>query len=262
MYRGDHPTITEAISAALPGYRIVVRPGLYQEGIVIEKPLELIGEGELSEIVIEATGKSVVLFKTSMGRIANLTLRQIGGGKWYCVNIAQGRLEMGECDITSQSLSCVVIHGGADPRLRHNRIHDGNGSGVLAYGNGRGTLEDNEIFGNARAGVAITEGANPTLRRNRIHDGKQTGVFVYENGQGTLEDNEIFSNARAGVTIKQGANPTLRRNRVHGNDYEGVWVYENGAGTFEDNDLRGNELGAWDISSDSESNVKRSGNLE
>ena len=29
------------------------------------------------------------------------------------------------CDITSQSIKCVGIHGGADPRLLRNRIHDG-----------------------------------------------------------------------------------------------------------------------------------------
>jgi len=47
LYRGDYTTITEAIEAANPGDRIIVRPGLYQEGLIVEKPLEIIGEGEL-----------------------------------------------------------------------------------------------------------------------------------------------------------------------------------------------------------------------
>jgi hypothetical protein len=29
------------------------------------------------------------------------------------------------CDITSQSIACDGIRGGADPRLLHNRIYDG-----------------------------------------------------------------------------------------------------------------------------------------
>ena len=44
MSRGDHITIAEAIQAANPGDRILVRPGLYQEGLVLDKPLEIIGE--------------------------------------------------------------------------------------------------------------------------------------------------------------------------------------------------------------------------
>ncbi len=240
LHRGDFPTITEAIAAANPGDRILIRPGLYQEVLIIDKPLEIIGDGAPSEIVIQATGNHTVLFKTTMGRISNLSLRQMGGGKCFCVDIAQGRLELEGCDITSQSLSCVGIHDGADPRLRRNRIHDGKESGVFVYTNGQGTLEDNDIFGNEFTGIAIRESGNPTLRRNRIHDGKGGGVAIYENGQGTLEDNDIFGNAFSGVEIRENGNPTLRRNRIHDGKGGGIYIYENGQGTLEDNDIFGN----------------------
>jgi F-box protein 11 len=250
FHRGDFPTVTEAIAKANAGDRILVRPGLYQEGLVIDKPLEIIGDGELGDVVIQTTGANAVLFKTAMGRISNLSLRQMGGGEWFCVNIAQGRLELEGCDIISQSLTCVGIHDGADPRLRRNRIHGGNGGGVAVYKNGQGTLEDNDIFGNTLSGVAIMVGGNPTLRRNRIHDGRQSGVNVYENGQGTLEDNDIFGNALAGVAIKTGGNPTLRRNRIHDGMESGVLVYEKGQGTLEDNDIFGNTLAGVTIRGD------------
>jgi len=247
MHRGDHPTITDAINAASPGDRILVRPGLYEEGLVIDKPLEIIGEGDRAEVVVEALGKNVILFKTTMGRVANLTLRQAGGGNWFGVNIAQGRLELEDCDITSRGLSCVAIHGGADPRLRRNCIHHGNEAGVFVYDNGQGTLEDNDIFANAYPGLNIKEGGNPTVRRNRIHDGEQNGVFVYENGKGTLEDNDIFANAYAGVQIKTGGNPTLRRNRINDGKQGGVLVYDNGQGTLEDNDIFANPYAGVEI---------------
>ncbi|MGQ0569693.1 MAG: right-handed parallel beta-helix repeat-containing protein [Armatimonadota bacterium] len=262
MHRGEHLTITEAIEAASPGDRILVRPGLYQEGLIIDKPLEIIGEGNLGEVVVEATGRDAILFKTTMGRVVNLTLRQKGGGKWFCVDIAQGRLELEGCDITSRSLVCVAIHGGSDPRLRRNRIHDCQQGGVYVQENGQGVLEDNDIFGNALSGVAIKTGGNPTLRRNRIHEGQQAGVHVYENGQGVLEDNDIFGNAFSGVEIKTGGNPTLRRNRINKNRYQAVSVHDGGAGTIEDNDLRDNIQGAWSVSEDSKPKLKLARNLE
>jgi parallel beta-helix repeat protein len=240
FHRGDYPTLNAAIKAAQPGTRILVNPGVYLEGIVIDKPLEIIGDGPREEIEVKATGQHVIQFQTSMGRVANLTLRQAGGGNWFGVDITQGCLMLEDCDISSQSLACVAIHDGADPRLKHNHIYHGRTSGVVVYENGRGTLEDNEIFGNAYPGVGIKTGGNPTLRRNRIYDGQQNGVFVYENGQGTLEDNEIFGNALSGVGIKTGGNPTLRRNRIYDGQQNGVFVYENGRGTLEDNEIFGN----------------------
>jgi len=122
--------ITEAIEAANPGDRILNRPGLYREGLVMDKPLEIIGKGSPGNVVVQTRGKSALLFRTTMGLVANLTLQQMEGGEWHCVAIAQGRLDLKGCDITSQSQACVAIHGGADPRLRCNRIQGGKFSGV------------------------------------------------------------------------------------------------------------------------------------
>ena len=239
----NYNTISAAIFAARPGDRIMVRPGIYTEGLVISKPLEIIGDGNRAEIVVQASKKPVLLFQTSGGRVQNLTLRQSGGKSFWgdifhAVDVKQGRLELEDCDISSASWACVAIHNGADPRLRRNRIHDGNYDGVVVYENGQGLLEDNDIFANSNSGMQISSGGNPTLRRNRIH-ANQVGVFIFKKGQGLLEDNDIFANAQLGVQISSGGNPTLRRNRIH--DHQGgVLISENGQGLLEDNDIFAN----------------------
>jgi len=241
LHRGDGVTIGEVLKKAPAGARILVQPGRYREALVIDKPVEIVGDGPREDIVVEAEGAFVVDFQTTFGRVANLTLRQLGG-EFNAVDIAQGRLELEDCDVSSRGLACVGLHDGADPRIRRNRVHAGAHAGVMAYRNGLGVIEDNEVFGNALAGVAIQTGANPTVRKNRIHDGKQGGVHVYENGLGVIEDNDIFGNALAGVTIKTGANPTVCKNRIHDGKQGGVYVYENGLGVIEDNDIFGNAL--------------------
>ena len=185
-----------------------------------------------ADIMIRAREAHALQFRASIGRVANLTLRQAGGeGNWHGVDITQGRLDLEGCDITSHSLACVAIRNGADPRLRRNHIHDGKDAGVWVCDDGLGTLEDNDITANTLTGVAISAGGNPTLRRNRIHDGKSGGVYVYDDGLGTLEDNDITANTRAGVTIRTGGNPTLRRNRIHDGKDGGIWVRVIGKGS-------------------------------
>ncbi|HSD58025.1 MAG TPA: hypothetical protein VLB04_07565, partial [Methanotrichaceae archaeon] len=66
---GDHPTIGEAIAAAPPGAKILVKPGIYDEGLILDKPLEIVGDGDLGEVIVRAIGKDAVLFKTTIGRI-------------------------------------------------------------------------------------------------------------------------------------------------------------------------------------------------
>lgn len=242
FHRGDFPTIGAAVQAAKPGDRIMVRPGLYQESLVVTKPLEIIGDGPLADIEVHARGANVLRFAANIGRVTNLTLRQLGGSStWYCVDITQGRLELAGCDISSRSSACVAIRDGAAPWVHHNHIHGGASGGVFVYDGGFGRLEDNDITGNTLSGVEITSGGDPTLRTNRIR-GNQAGVYVRNNGAGTIEENDITGNALSGVEITGGANPVLRGNRIHQNKQNGILVRDAGTGTIEDNDIVDNTM--------------------
>jgi parallel beta-helix repeat protein len=247
-HRGDFTSISEAIAAAKPGDRILVRPGLYVEALLLDKPVEIVGDGPLEEIVVQAANNHVIRFRATVGRITNLTLQQTGGNQWCAVDIPQGRLEVVGCDITSLGFACVAIYQGADPRLRRNRIHDGKAAGVLIHSRARGTLEDNEILANEGPGVEIRSDSNPLLRRNRIHDGRGSGVHC-EGGKGILEENEIFANGLAGVDIGAVSHPTLIRNRIHHGRAEGIAVHDGGEGVIEGNEILANGRAGVEIAS-------------
>ncbi|MEU9655033.1 right-handed parallel beta-helix repeat-containing protein [Streptomyces chartreusis] len=240
-HRGDFFTVSAAIKSAQPGDRILIRPGLYVEALDIDKPLEIIGDGPVSDIQVRASNDSTLTFNANIGRVENLTIRQTGR-YWYGVEISQGRLELEGCEINSRGLACIDIRDGADPRVRRNKIHGSRKSGVYVHDGGLGTLEDNEITGNALSGVRITTDGDPTLRRNYIHENKQNGVYVHNGGLGTLEENEISDNTFPGVVIETGGNPTLRHNRIHDNKESGVYVNDGGLGTLEGNEISGNAL--------------------
>lgn len=238
--QGNFREIGDAIAAAGQGDHILVRPGRYQlpdrRSLVIDKPLVIEGDGQREDIVVAATGADVIRFEAGIGRIANLTLRQEGGGaRWNCVFITGGQLELEACDITCRSLSGVSIANGADPRLRYNIIHDCRQSGVLIYNSGRGLLDDNEIYENAQAGVEVKTGSNPQLTHNRIRDSGD-GILVHSGGLGVFEDNEIQGMRQYGVAVK-GSSPTLRKNSIHDCGRVGVYIYDRGEGILKDNDI-------------------------
>ena len=75
-------------------------------------------------------------------------------------------------------------------------------------------------------------------------------------------DNAIFRNHRAALRHGNTVNPSLRRNRINRNGIVAVWAPLKGGGDIEDNDLRNNAYGAWNVSNDSDEQLKRSANLE
>ena len=235
--RADCQTIGEAIRQATGGERILVRPGIYNEGLIIDKPLEILGDGLREKIIVESNTANTLLTTTDFGRVANLTLRQTGTAGWRCVNITQGRLQMEDCEITSQDLICLSVQGGADPRVRRCIIHDGKRCGVYLSDNAKGTFEDNDIYGHSQSGVEIWTGGDPVFRRNRIHNCDSSGVLVHSGGKGVLEDNEVFANKFSGIVITKSGDPVIRRNRIHDNQSAGVSCSIESKGTLEDNEI-------------------------
>lgn len=99
--------------------------------------------------------------------------------------------------------------------LRDNNIYHGEQGGIYVFGDGRGLIENNDIYGNALAGIQIRSNSNPIVRKNRIHHGKHGGIYIHEGGMGLIEDNEIYANTLAGIWITTGSAPILRHNRIH-----------------------------------------------
>lgn len=62
--------------------------------------------------------------------------------------------------------------------FRGNAIFNGNQGGVYIFGDGRGLIESNDIYGNALAGIQIRTNSCPIVRHNKIHDGQHGGIYV------------------------------------------------------------------------------------
>ena len=234
----DFPSLAQAIDAAEPNERIFVRAGLY-DGVNIDKPLEIVGDGRRGEVVIQSTGSYAVRFATPVGRLANLTI-QLSGGEGCALEITQGRPRIEDCDINGGSRSGVIVRGFADPIVRNNRIRASAGAGVLIAADGKGTFEDNEIAANAAVGVVIATGAAPVFRSNRVLDNGQSGVFFDKEARGILEETEIAGNQISGVEINAGAEPDVRGNHIHHNRGIGVSIFDGGRGIVERNRIYSN----------------------
>jgi F-box protein 11 len=239
---GDFTTLADAVAAARPGDRVLVRPGSYDGPIKIDTPLEVVGEGPADEIVVMAEKGGVLVVTASHGSVRGLTLRATGEPREASVvDVRAGRLVLDGCDISGGATG-VTIRAYAEPHIRRCRIHHTSGHGIRVLGAGAGVFEDNEITGSGRSNISVTSGGNPTVRGNRITASEHSGVWVGDDGRGVFEDNDIAGNSWSNVSVGSGGRPTVRGNRITASEHEGVHVWNNGAGLFEDNDIAGNTL--------------------
>ncbi|RMF28238.1 MAG: protein kinase [Cyanobacteria bacterium J083] len=248
---GKYQTIRDAIANAQPGMIISLLPGTYRESIIISQPVELIANGEVGEVVIEGNGSDAIRMQTDTAKVKGVTIigRAEGNNSYFGVNIARGQLTLEDCDISSDSLSAIGVHGStADPIIRNCKIHDSKQSGIYFYDNARGTVEDCEIFRNTTTEIAIDGNSNPVIRRCRIHDGKEAGILWRNSGQGLVEDCQIYNNVLSGLDIKQNSNPIVRGCKIYNNSNgDGVLFYDKGLGQIDNCDFYGNKFSGIEI---------------
>jgi hypothetical protein len=115
-------TIGAAVDAASPGDRVIVRPGVYSEHVVVSKPIELIGSGSSMTVIrsFPVNAPLPVLFPplgiTGIGAGQRAVVRgfrleipsfvrifQFPGAMAYAVDCA-GRIELADLDIAAANL--------------------------------------------------------------------------------------------------------------------------------------------------------------
>jgi parallel beta-helix repeat protein len=254
--RGQHTSISEAIAAADPGNRILIRPGIYREHLTVDKPLELIGDGRMEEIVLSDSKDDVVDFQTTIGRIANLTIRQESVDEvalLSAVDISQGRLILENCQLLSSGGAVVFVRGGADPQIARNKItNSGAAQGVAVVG-ARGLIEKNEISAKMAFGIVILNApAGPMIRQNVIRSGLVC-IQLMEKSTATVDDNDIASQW-VGIKVSGGSDVAATRNRVH-DCATGVRIDAGSRGTIEANTVIGSSGSGIQVESGAQATI-------
>jgi len=244
---GEFASVREALEAIDTGMRILVKPGLYRETLEIQNSVEIAGDGDATEVIIESIRDTTMGVACQELTLKNLTLRamtkQATPGV-YALQVAEGRVTARQCRFASSGDTAVIAYGqGSNLMFKECLVGDGPGIGMLFLDLAKGHISDSEIFGQAAGCVCIRQWATPSFSRCRIHGSQVAGVMVQDYGVGSFHDCDIFDHWLSGVTITSGANPTLDKCRIHGARANGIWIAEKGEGVVRNCEIYGNARG-------------------
>jgi len=186
----NYTTIQEAIDApqTLDGHTIVVDAGIYNESVLLNKGVFLIGENKSSTIINGYGAQWTISITANNVTISGFTIKNGGTG-----------------------LSSPIIPNG----------------GIRLISNGN-TISNNVIVDNGYSGIwsGYYAGSIGNTLENNFVSGNFYGIALdYGSTSNNLTNNVVTNNAHMGISVSNGGN-FLRQNSMSNNTYDfGVWGY-------------------------------------
>jgi parallel beta-helix repeat protein len=200
---GAGTPIKDAIARASEGDTIRLHAGTYSEGVVVNKPLNLIGDGADVVIIdprcLESRGISI--------EADRVTVRGI-----KVINAGFIPIDVQNRDRVIIRDTIVVQGCSADDY------------GINVFQSTRVTVQHNEAIGFGDSGIyigGIAPGANVRAEKNNCHDNNEG--FAVENSNGVvLLANTVANNTESGIFLRNSDGVLISHNNVVGNTGEGI----------------------------------------
>ncbi len=210
-------TIGEAIAHAGANSAIFIKPGVYRERLVIDKPVVLVGEGDAGQVIVEVSGRDCLVMRAREALVHGLTIRATTGPEnqmVHAVYIVSGMPVFESCDINSNSLTCVAVRGkGTDAVFRDCTFRGSTEAGIIVYDEARSTIEDCTIADNDDAGVQVKPNSSVVVRRCAINQNGRQAIEVYPGAAATVEDCDLTNNAAGPWRVAAAARVERRDNK-------------------------------------------------
>ncbi len=242
--------IAAMIAAAEEGATVEVAPGAYQERLVIQKRVRLVGHGRP---VIDGAGSGDIVEIAAAGvEFSGFVVRNTGIDldRENCairVSAANARVEGNTLE---DVLFGIDLRDAHDSVIRGNRIGGKDldiarrGDGLRLWRSDRVLVEGNVIHDGRDAILWYSQGV--TIRGNRAVNCRYGFHLMYSDGV-VLEDNEVRGNS-VGVYFMYSKGLTLRNNRLirnRGPSGYGLGLKETDSFTIDGNLLAGNRVGVY-----------------
>lgn len=183
-----YSTIQEAINAASPGDTLSVHEGIYNENVVVNKSLSLIGQNKTTTIID-------------------------GGGSGDVVLVTAGRVAVKGFTVRN-GVSGINVKYSNNSVFSENIVANNTERGILVSNSWNSTVSFNEVYGTFPFGYGIHANVsiNAVIAGNIVHDNYYDGVGLLRSNSSLIAGNDVFSNTLYNVWVSYSYDNLVYRN--------------------------------------------------
>jgi hypothetical protein len=202
---------SEALATAKAQDQVFIRPGIYEDRVVItDRPVYLIGEDRDRVVIFNRRSGPCYLQQVSGGLISGITFRYVGSDQHSAMNMLDSVCTISQCRLTEGILSGAVIYGpDCRPTLQNNEVCHNRESGIFSFAGAQPYLRENRCFGNHHFGIAVRDpGTRPDLIHNICDHNMLSGILLFHQTQALILQNICRNNSHWGIVMTPDSAPT------------------------------------------------------
>ncbi|MEU6352505.1 right-handed parallel beta-helix repeat-containing protein [Streptomyces sp. NPDC047072] len=207
-------TIGEALERARGGAVISVRPGRYQECLVIGTRVTIVAEQARGSVEVAPRRGSAVVLKADAVMLTDLVLTG-RDAELPVVDVARGQLALEGCDVTGAGWTALLARGTGSLAMRDCRVTNPQGAGLVVTSPVDSSVESCTVEHLGTSGAVIGENGRVTLRGCTLRDARGNGVLAGGEARGSVEDCDISSTDKPAIALEDRCTTRVVRTAVH-----------------------------------------------
>lgn len=226
---GDYTSIRSAVSDWQHGQKLIIRPGVYDEQLILKTWMKIDGKegipaeqaGSIDEdknkvvLAFSGDGPTVVGRDVSEVKLSNLVIRKDKEDKKPVVQLVGTDIEIDNCSISNSKTAGIEAARFGNLVLKNSRVENNDYAGIFLHHQARAEIQSNVINANRR-GIAIVRHPDGIPKNRTIYRDEEEDIEVL------IKENSITDNSFAGVYLTSGATADIISNSFVANAQDAI----------------------------------------
>jgi len=202
-----YTSIQEAIDAASNGDTIYIFGGLYQEKIIINKQLKIVGSIDEIETIID--------YRYDYRYVVEITADEV----------TLEYVTVSDSDNTTTSpIGALIFLKSDNNRINNNNIFNTSSYGIYVHPKSTDNLISSNEINNTKIGVYISSSLNNDVVNNEISNCSEYGILTeYSTGTNRLYGNNI-SDSKSGIYVQTSNNINITNNTIINSTHYSIYL--------------------------------------
>jgi len=213
---GDYGTIQEAINAAAENSVVRVNASVYNEHVVINKSISLIGENRETTIINGSGSGNVVLVKANHVFVSGFTI-QHGDSGFFVDSVINCTIKG---NIVKNNNNGIFLYHSWNCLIQENNVTNNVNRGIFLTFSGNSMVVENNVVNNGWYGINFNVSRNCVATRNVVKNHTVwDGLGLQSATECILTLNSVYNNFR-GVWVNSANSNIIYHNNFFNNDYQ------------------------------------------